>query len=1164
MCRKTARTAIAGGSNAVVLQSSAKSALISPRPPRITPLLIAVVVASPVLVEAKPTNVVKLPRFPVSACRVRPGATVREDAILQHCIGLAGKPTEGLWLTSPRAAIDARLAGSRLQSVARKLRVAKPATHESAEQRARRFINAIRNSGEAKQLPTAVLTYLPLNSRPGLALFLFAEAYLRTPTGEGRRRLVENLATLEVFPSATQLKDDWSISLDASAPLRLRLLVAALRGLGAAIHAARGTGMAAGLARKALPDALARAEEQVDLAIPELANHYILGQSIGEARDRSTGAAKKGYRFSFDMLGEGARTDAQAQKYLADYKAAIKALPDPRPGEKLMDRPGISIKLSALHPRFEMSQRQRVRKELVPRVVGLAKMAAEKNITLTVDAEEARRLQLTADVLSGVSDALRGTEAASWQGLGVAVQAYQRHALGFLQHLDALADSHGRRWTVRLVKGAYLDAEFQEAQDLGLPIPTWQRKSHADVAYLACAEYLLQRHENFYPQFATHNADTVSRILEKIEAHGLREAGDFEFQRLQGMGEALHDYLLREEGLKSRIYAPVGEHVTLLPYLLRRLLENSASVAFVNKVYRRGVSVEELTQHPVTLAEAEQSMLDPKIRQPDELYAPRRNSISADLDDPEVLQAVLASMGAAAERTYKAAPTGSQQRVQDTTPAEVFNPAHPEQVVGALRAATDDEVDAAIAAAKAASAQWRNTHFEERAKVLERFADLMQENHGELMHLIVAEGGRTLRDADNEIREAIDFSRSHAMFARQAFKKSLDDRQVGRLVEQFMRGRGVAGTISPWNFPLAIGVGQLTGALAAGNSAVVKPASDTPLVMARAIDLLYKAGLPEDVLQLLPGSGSQVGQRIARDPRISSLAFTGSTEVAVGLDKALAGREKVIDGQLVRGGFARRVFETGGVNAMIVDSTAMLEQVIDSVIKSAFLSAGQRCSALRTLYLPRSQFEEYKKHIIGAMRELKIGDPRDYSTDVGPVINQRERDQLMAFINSNGIDKNGLETIQMPLTPAQERGNYVPPTLIIDPEGREARLGIEEGEHFGPILRLVAYEDGQLDPVIDQINATQSGLTLGVHTRDPRWIQLLEDRLHVGNVYFNRDMVGAIPGYEGFGGAQRSGAGRKAGTLGYIAEFADDITRSIFSLATGGSAQFFVQEEQSN
>ncbi|UCH75668.1 MAG: bifunctional proline dehydrogenase/L-glutamate gamma-semialdehyde dehydrogenase PutA, partial [Rhodospirillales bacterium] len=872
-----------------------------------------------------------------------------------------------------------------------------------------------------------------------------------------------------------------------------------------------------------------------------LGRQFVMGRTIAEALDRAGTAEKRGYRYSYDMLGEAARTMDDADRYFEAYVRAIEAIGARAAGRGPVAAPGISVKLSALHPRYEFAHRDRVMAELVPRLNDLAARARAADIGFCVDAEEADRLDLSLDVIEAVSGdpALGG-----WAGFGLAVQAYQKRGLPLIDWLADMARRHGRRLMVRLVKGAYWDSEIKWSQELGLAgYPVFTRKASTDASYIACAKRLFANADAFYPQFATHNAHTLATVLELAGA-----SRDFEFQRLHGMGSDLYDQIVGEagRGQACRIYAPVGSHEDLLAYLVRRLLENGANTSFVNRIVDAETDIDEIIADPIAAVGRLAHKAHPSIPLPVALYGPsRRNSAGVDLNDPTVLTRFAADMAKAAEDAWRAGPIVNGELRSEGGRA-VSDPADRRRDVGVVAEAAARDVAEALDGAVAAQPAWDRTPAPDRAAMLERAADLYEAHTAVLMAIACREAGKTANDGIAEVREAVDFLRYYAGRCRAEFAGPVElPGPTGERNEIALHGRGAFVCISPWNFPLAIFTGQLAAALAAGNTVLAKPAEQTPIMAARAVGLLHEAGVPGDVLHLLPGDGATVGGALVGDPRIAGVAFTGGTDTARLINRALAAR----DGPIVP-----LIAETGGQNAMIVDSSALPEQVVRDVLASAFRSAGQRCSALRVLFVQDDVADRTIEMLSGAMRELKVGDPALLSTDVGPVIDEEARGVLQA--HADRMDREARLLCAVSLGADCEHGCFFAPRAYeID------SVAILDREVFGPILHVVRYDDARLDQVLDDINATGYGLTLGVHSRVDSTIRRIVERIRVGNAYVNRNQIGAVVGVQPFGGEGLSGTGPKAGGPHYLHRFATERVVSTDTTASGGNASLMSLEE---
>ena len=925
-----------------------------------------------------------------------------------------------------------------------------------------------------------------LSTREGVALMCLAEALLRVPDTETIDALIED--KIGASDWAAHLGHSSSPLVNASTWALLltgKVLGEAEHGLAGALHEAI----------RRLGEPVIRAA--VAQAMRELGHQFVLGRDMREARDRAAAMEARGYTYSYDMLGEAARTEADARHYHLAYSDSITALAGVGRGAGVRDRPGVSVKLSALHARYEFAQRDRVMTEVVARLRSLALLAQSAGIGLNVDAEEADRLDLSLDVVEAV---LADPALAGWDGFGVVVQAYGKRAPCVVDWLHELAGQLERRIMVRLVKGAYWDTEIKRAQALGLDgFPVFTRKASTDVSFLACTRRLLGMTDRIYPQFATHNAHTMAAVL-----HMAGERSSFEFQRLHGMGEALHEAVREAHGTRCRIYAPVGAHHDLLAYLVRRLLENGANSSFVNQIVDESVTPEEIARDPITVIEGlGDAVANPRIAPPADLFMPdRRNSKGWDLTDPLAVAAIDAEREQYRTAVWEAGPLIAGTAV-GADRAELRNPARGDDVVGHVTDSAPADIETAVEAARIGAAAWASTSAEVRANRVRRVADLYEAHAAELFALAAREAGKNWLDGVGEVREACDFAR---FYANEALRECARGHGTPR---------GVIACISPWNFPLAIFSGQILAALAAGNAVLAKPAEQTPLIAARAVALMHEAGIPRDVVQLLPGDGAAVGAALARDPRIDGVCFTGSTATARRINRAMA-EHLAPDAPLIA--------ETGGLNAMIVDSTALPEQAVRDIVTSAFQSAGQRCSALRILYVQREVEARILEMLFGAIDELRVGDPWDLATDVGPVIDDEARERIESYCHDAERNGRALKRLAAP-----EEGRIVPPT-VIRVDGIEALAE----EIFGPVLHVATYDADEIDAVVDAINAAGYGLTFGLHTRIDDRVQHIVDRVRVGNIYVNRNQIGAVVGSQPFGGEGASGTGPKAGGPHYV------------------------------
>ncbi len=978
----------------------------------------------------------------------------------------------------------------------------------------------------------AFLQEFGLSNKEGVALMCLAEALLRVP----------DEATADQLIAEKIRSGDWGSHQGASSSRFVNASVWGLMLTGRVVALGSETTEDTGswvktLTRKLGEPAVRRAILQ---AMRIMGGQYVLGRTIEEAIRKGRAANSPGTRFSFDMLGEGARTASDAQRYFDAYAEAICVLANANTEGDITHADGISIKLSALHPRYAFSQYDRVISELLPRVKQLALMARAGDISLTIDAEESERLDISLDLFEALA---RDPDLTAWDGLGFVLQAYQKRAEATCDWLIALARETDRRLMVRLVKGAYWDREIKHAQELGLSdYPVFTRKCNTDLSYQICAAKLLGATALVFPQFATHNAHTVSMI--KALAQGNT---NFEFQRLHGMGQLLYAQLSKSDAsMPIRVYAPVGNHKDLLPYLVRRLLENGANSSFVNRFLDASVSASELNRDPIEQVLAVSQRRHPKIPLPRHLYAhesaPWLNAIGFDLNDASVVRDLSKRLTSLSQRTEARPIVGGQSVTSEPSP--VINPASGE-TVGFVASASAEEQDKAIELAVSAQPLWdlRGAHY--RAECLERAAELLEAQIPELMGVIVSEAGRTLEDALSEIREAIDFCRYYAQQARQNLTDPIKlPGPTGELNELSLHGRGVFLCISPWNFPLAIFMGQVSAALVAGNAVIAKPAEQTPLIAFEAVKLLHEAGIPEDILHLLPG-GKSVGAALVADDRVAGVAFTGSTETAKSINRQLAARN---------GPIIPLIAETGGLNVMLVDATALPEQVVDDVIVSAFQSAGQRCSALRVLYLQEDIADAVIDMLHGATLELSVGDPMKLRTDVGPVIDA-EAQQLIQE-HTDRMRREGRLLSEASLDPNLPNGHFVAPQIYeID------RLDQLKREIFGPILHLIRYKKSELRDVLADIRASGYGLTLGIHSRIDGFAQRVFENTQVGNTYINRNTVGAVVGVNPFGGQGLSGTGPKAGGPHYLYRFVSEKTRTDNVVAKGGNTDLFTLSE---
>jgi RHH-type proline utilization regulon transcriptional repressor/proline dehydrogenase/delta 1-pyrroline-5-carboxylate dehydrogenase len=1002
-----------------------------------------------------------------------------------------------------------------------------PQAAERVHASARSLVEKVRAKQQADTGMQSLLREYDLSSQEGVLLMCVAEALLRIPDAATADKLIRDKLS----------QGDWERHLGRSRSLLVNagtwgmMLTGRLVSLDADKASDTGEWFARLAARMGEPVVRVALRQGMKL----MAEQFVMGRTIDAALDRSRQSAHARYLHSYDMLGEAAFTAKDAERYFQAYGMAIDAIGASSrkhdPTASVFGKPGISIKLSALHPRYEFAQRERVAAELVPRIQSLAERARAGDVGVTLDAEEADRLGLSLEIFERVfsSPALSG-----WEGFGVAVQSYQKRAPFVIDWLADLARRQGRRIMVRLVKGAYWDSEVKRAQVQGLAgYPVYTRKCNTDVSFLACAARILAAPEAFYGQFATHNAYTVAWILERVAA-----AQPFEFQRLHGMGEDLYDEVTAVRGHPCRVYAPVGSHEDLLPYLVRRLLENGANTSFVNRIADPAIDIETVIADPVAAAEANASAANPRIPLPADLYGDRRNSGGFAFADVAMSAPFLEALAPLAARTDHCATPLVNGAPRPGERIDVRDPSSGRRI-GTVDEAGDAVVEEALATVAAA----RVPEAGARAAILERAADLLEERRVELVALLAREAGKTLPDALGEVREAADFCRYYALLARRHFAAPEPlAGPTGESNELRFAGRGPFLCISPWNFPLAIFVGQVAAAFAAGNPVIAKPAEQTPLVAHRAVQALIDAGVPGAAIAFLPGRGETVGARLVADLRVAGVAFTGSTATARAINRALAAR----DGPLVP-----LIAETGGLNAMLVDSSALPEQVVADVLASAFNSAGQRCSALRVLCLQKEIAPRVLEILEGATAELVVGDPARLETDVGPVIDA----EALAMLEEHAA-RMDREARLVCKAQAPSGGTFFAPRAY----ELASAAGIDR-EVFGPILHVVRFEAADLERVVEAVNAKGYGLTMGVHSRIEETVQLVRARACAGNLYVNRNMIGATVGVQPFGGEGLSGTGPKAGGPHYLFRFANERTFTVNTAAAGGNASLLAGSE---
>lgn len=994
--------------------------------------------------------------------------------------------------------------------------------------RGEKYIEAIRSAPKGAALEDFMQEY-SLSTKEGLSLMVLAEALLRIPDAETQNRLIEDKIGTGAW-EAPDGDEGW-------------LLMAASWGIGLSARIVRPDetpgGVLDGLVKRLGVPVIRTGTRQ---AMQYLGYNFVLGQTIGGALDRAAKQEKRGYRYSYDMLGEGARTHADARRYFEAYAEAIDRIAKKAPRSsdaEVADRPGISVKLSALHPRYFLKNRDDLMASLVPSLASLAQQAKAADLGFTMDAEEADRLDISLDIFSHVA---ADPSLAGWDGFGLAVQAYQKRAPKVIQYIDDLAQALDRRFMVRLVKGAYWDTEIKRAQERGLEgFPVFTKKAATDLCYIDCAQLLLAARPRLYPQFATHNALTMATLIELGGKDG------FEFQRLHGMGETLYDEEMREAGLPVRIYAPVGGYKDLLAYLVRRMLENAANSSFVAQVADEKASMEDILAHPQDelrdLVAAGEAPVHSRIRAPLRLYPGRRNSRGAELGHKSDLRAfeVAVATFAPPERPIGSIVGGGDRDAHGKT-HPITNPANLDAPLGEWIEASADDVSRAVEVAASAFPAWNGLGPHARADLLRKFADLLELHRNRFIGALVREAGKTIDDALSEVRESIDFCRYYAGMAEDIMPPRDLPGPVGEKNIYSLEGRGVFAAIAPWNFPLAIFLGQITAAMASGNCVVAKPAPQTPLIGYMAVDLMREAGIPAGVCNMVLGGGA-VGAWLTSDPRIAGVVFTGSTATAGLINRTLAER----DGPIIP-----LIAETGGVNAMIVDSTALPEQVADDVTGSAFRSAGQRCSALRMLYVQEDVSDTMLEMIVGAAEAMRFGDPARFDNDVGPVIDQVARDRLDAHWRK--MCEIGEVLYEGPEVPG---GTFMAPRIVELPA-----LDSLKTEAFGPILHVARYRADELDDVLSAIRSTGYGLTFGIHTRLEARSQEIAARAEAGNIYINRNMVGAVVGVQPFGGRGLSGTGPKAGGPYYLTRFCEERLVSENTTAAGGNASLIAMSDE--
>ncbi|MDG6237291.1 bifunctional proline dehydrogenase/L-glutamate gamma-semialdehyde dehydrogenase PutA [Glaesserella parasuis] len=954
----------------------------------------------------------------------------------------------------------------------------------------KKLVEKVRNARQKASGVDALMHEFSLSSEEGVALMCLAEALLRIPDKATADKLIRDKIA----------KGDWRSHVGNSPSLFVNAAAWGLVVTGKLVATHSESSLASSLSRLIQKGGEPLIRKGVDVAMRLLGKQFVTGETIQQAIKNGEKRFAMGYRYSYDMLGEAAFTEQDAKRYYDDYVASIHAVGAVSRGLGVYKSSGVSVKLSAIHPRYSLAQHKRVIDELYPRLKDLFLLAKQYDIGLNIDAEEADRLELSLDLMDRL---IADPDLADFAGIGFVVQAYQKRCPYVIDYLIEKARANHRKLMIRLVKGAYWDSEVKRAQADGAEgYPVFSRKVHTDLNYVVCAKKLLSAQDVIYPQFATHNAQTLSTI------YHLAQGKHFEFQCLHGMGETLYDEVVGSHNLnvQCRIYAPVGSYQTLLAYLVRRLLENGANSSFVNQIVDENLSIDDLACDPVAKAQITAGTMHPKIPLPVKLFAEQRqNSKGYDLTDAIHLKTLEAELNQFASQQYRAEPQIAGEKTENLHSRQVRNPANIAEVVGEVIDATENDVAKAFAVAEQFKAEWQNTSPVVRAEALEKMADLMEANMPQLFDLAVREAGKILNNAIAEVREAVDFCRYYA-------------KEVRQNPEDYRNPRGIVVAISPWNFPLAIFVGEVSSALVAGNVVLAKPAEQTSLMAYYAVSLFHQAGIPEQALQCLTGSGKVIGSALVSDPRVNGVIFTGSTDTAKNINRNLQKSAHIVP----------LIAETGGQNAMIVDSSALGEQVVADILNSAFDSAGQRCSALRVLYLQRDVAEHILTMLKGAMAELKVGRPQNLNTDVGPVIDKVAQERLLNHIDE--MKKVAKSCYQVPIDPElSQTGIFVPPTLL-----EIEHINQLKHEVFGPVLHVIRFDADNLPQVMADINSTGFGLTSGLHSRIDETVNLWLESIYAGNLYVNRNTVGAVVGVQPFGGMGLSGTGPKAGGPLYL------------------------------
>lgn len=988
---------------------------------------------------------------------------------------------------------------------------------------AKELVNKVRGQMDDMDGVDALMKEYDLSSKEGILLMCLAEALLRIPDKGTADKLIKD-----------KIADaDWKSHLGNSDSLFVNASTWGLMLTGKIVDVDDSKkGMSRALDKFINKTGEPVIRQGIHKAMQMMGKQFVMGRTIKEAIKRATKKDFKAYRYSYDMLGEAALTQADADRYFDAYMASIASIADANKKKNIQDASSISIKLSALHPRYEVANVERVLAELGPKVLAIAEQAKLLNVAVTIDAEEADRLEISLRIFESVYRQLD-----DYQGFGLVVQAYQKRALKVLEWLAELAQNEGRLIPVRLVKGAYWDTEVKRAQEQGLShYPVFTRKVNTDVSYLACGRFLLDNRNLFYPQFATHNANTVAAI-----ATLAGDQGGYEFQRLHGMGQALHKNTVAADGLNRpcRIYAPVGSHEDLLPYLVRRLLENGANTSFVNRLTDLDLSIDEITQDPIEKVRKHDQHKHPHLPLPLDIFGSGRvNSKGVNLGDMASVDALQNELACLKTDQFTAGSLIAGLTPTEGEVVKVMSPADLSHQVGSYMRTRTEDLDLACQEAKAAFPAWRDARMEKRAQCLLDLADLMERNQADLIHLLRYEAGKTLADCISELREAVDFCRYYARQANEEF--AAGEKMPGPTGESnylYHQGKGVFVCISPWNFPLAIFTGQVVAALVTGNCVIAKPAEQTSLIGHYVAELIHQAGVPKAVFQLIVGEGRRIGNHLCHSHDIAGVVFTGSTATAQVINRNLALR----DGASI----ATLIAETGGQNCMIADSSSLPEQLVKDVINSAFLSAGQRCSALRVLFIQEDVADKVITMLKGAMDELVVGHPELFSTDLGPLIDEKALKSLTDHRARMAVEAKPIKALELP----EIQGHYFPPHVV-----ELANIDQLTHEIFGPFLHVIRYKASELDGVIDAINSTGYGLTTGIHSRIDETIEYVASRIQAGNCYINRNMIGAVVGVQPFGGMGLSGTGPKAGGPGYLRQFMTEKTITNNISAVGGNA----------